>query len=740
MTKQILSHLQENKIDVFTLSELAFNLGITKKMKMEFRQAISELLLENKINKHKKKYKLISQIPLSPIVSGKKGLIEGIFDATPLSRDLSFAFVRTDQGDFFVSSEDTLNAYHNDKVAIEPFFKRGKSDYCKIAKVIDRANKELAGDIQTTGSKFIFICSNPKIHNWFEVSNATKEHLGKKVVLEVINWGNQQLSKPPVGKITEILGDSGNLDVEVLSIIRQFQLPLEFSPSQIEEAKRVSLEVTEQEIGNRIDFRNILTFTIDPSSAKDYDDAISIVKTHRGWRLYVHIADVAHYVDPSSAIFEEAIKRGNSYYFPKRVIPMLPEILSNKVCSLRPEEDKLTLTVVSDFDDQGRIIKQKLMESVIRSNIRLTYEEVDELFEGKPTDIPNDVISALNESRVLSTILSEQRRSNGYLFFDLPDVDYEYNEDGFVHLLTEADETESHKLIENFMLVANEYIAKQLTQKAPVTLYRIHDDPDPKRIDKLSDTLSHYGLKMPIKQSINHSLQALLTSMPTHEHHVVFDRMILRSLKKAEYSTKHIRHFGLAMDTYTHFTSPIRRLCDLVIHHLCKIHLLQTAKKAFTKKQLAYFAQVSSEKELVATEAERNVERIYNLSYMKSKIGDQYEGLIVNITNRVLSVRLLHIPISGILNPGVLSGDNWNYDDVALRLTNKRSGYYYQLLDKIKVQVQEVRDSVIFDLCNDEDAHIHVFQEPQGAAQQKQRKPKQHRLTKISRRTKARKR
>jgi len=721
----ILNFLQEKRIELFTLSDLAFHLGITNKTKKDFRDAVSTLIEQNKIVKHKKNYQLIHS-PLPSPIGQKKAMIEGVFDATPLAKDLSFAFVRTDQGDFFVSSEDTLNAYHMDKVMIEPFYKHGKSDYCRIVRIVARASQQLAGDIQSLGNRMIFICSNPKIHNWFEVNNPSNDLIGKKVVLEVINWGNRQLSKAPVGKVIEILGRSGDLDVEVISIIRQYQLPLEFTPEQIQEASAFDDVIGEEIIRTRHDFRDLMTITIDPAGAKDYDDAISIIKTDKGWHLYVHIADVAHYVQPDSAIFSEAIKRGNSYYFPKRVIPMLPEMLSNMVCSLRPQEDKLTLTVITDFDQKGRVLKQNLVESVIRSSARLTYEEVDDLFAGRKQAILGEIVRILNDARELSAILSSIRVNNGYLFFDLPEVEYIYNEEGYIHLLSESEETESHKLIENFMLVANEYIAKELTHKAPVTMYRIHDDPDPKRMEKLSDTLSCYGLKIPIRQSINHSIQALLASMPSHEYHVVFDRMVLRSLKKAEYSIKHIRHFGLAMDTYTHFTSPIRRLCDLVVHHLCKIHLLKTSNKHLTKKQIDLYAKAASEKELSAIEAERNVEHIYNLSYMKDKISEIYDALIVRIKNRELHIRLVNLPISGVLNPGILAGENWLFDERAMRLTNKRTGFYFQLLDKIRVQVQEVRDSVVFDLCDGKETHIHLYN---ARANEVRSRPKQWKRT-----------
>ncbi|MDZ4121004.1 MAG: VacB/RNase II family 3'-5' exoribonuclease, partial [Candidatus Cloacimonadaceae bacterium] len=506
-----------------------------------------------------------------------------------------------------------------------------------------------------------------------------------------------------------------------------------FPEEVMKAAMAVQDRIPASEIKRRKDLRDVYTFTIDPASAKDFDDAISIIKKEDGYELYVHIADVAHYVKLESVIFAEAVNRGNSYYFPKRVLPMLPEKLSNMVCSLRPDEDKLTMTVYTKFDKKGMIRKQELMETVIRSNYRLAYEEVDNLFAGDRQNLPDELIDVLYTSRDLSRLLTKFRKENGYIFFDLPEIQYEYDQEGFIKTFTLAEETESHKLIENFMLVANEYTASKLTQLSPTTMYRIHEDPDFAKIERLTNTLSHYGIKFLVRENLNKSYQALLDSLPTPEHHIVFDRMVLRSMKKAKYSTEHLRHFGLAIETYTHFTSPIRRLCDLIIHHLCKIHILKSVKETLTVTQVKHYAAVSSEKELVADEAEREIEKVYNRAYMKDNIGEKYSGLVIGVNSSGLIVRLNELPITGVLKVNASRGSRWDFKDQELRLVNRNSGYYYQLLDKVKVQVMDVSDDIYFELSQDSDAHIHTVTVKSSATAVPQKKKRYGTTNKVKR-------
>jgi ribonuclease R len=717
ITQRILSIMATSNPNGLTYGELTNSLQLNKKDKALLSEAISAMLSNGTLRKERKKFRLSKPVKTtipSPTPLNPK-LIEGIFDATPLSRNFSFAFVRTPDKDYFIGAEDTLNAYHNDVVALEPKIRRGHQEYGVIRKIVKRASEQLAGDIVKTGNRWTFVCSNPKIHNWFDVSDTMGAVEGDKVILTVTNWGSPLTSKPPVGKITEILGKSGDPHVELLAVIRQYNLPLEFPDDVINAANKLPDKIGKEVLSQRKDLRSLFTFTIDPVSAKDFDDAISILRDSKGWRLYVHIADVAHYLPIGGEIFTEAAKRGNSFYFPKKVIPMLPERLSNKICSLRPLEDKLCMTVETEFNNKGKVISQRLYESVICSDARLAYEEVDELFASSSSansaksELSPELVQALYDSRELSRLLTAKRMAAGYIYFDLPEIEYEYDTDGFVHQLSLSEETESHKLIENFMLIANEFVAERLSQLSPISMYRIHEDPDFNKLERLIETLTHYGISWVLHDSLNLSLQYLLASFPSKEYHQVFDRIVLRSMKKAKYSTEHISHFGLALQNYTHFTSPIRRLCDLIVHHLCKIYIIKSSKQHLSPSQVKLYAQIASDQEIQADQAERDIERVYSRTFMQDKIGQSFSGIVIGTSSSAVIVRLNEIPITAMMKSSDLGNGTWDYYDKEMRYVNRTTGVYYQLMDILKFTISHIDDDIYLKPADVPDAHRHVF-------------------------------
>lgn len=701
-----------------TYSEICNRTGSTKKNKASVSQMLSILMLEGKLKKERKRYALShsESRAIPPEVRNSTDqdasqrsvkLIEGIFDATSLARDRSFAFVRSADKDYFIDSEDILNAYHNDVVLIEPKTRGSRGEHAIVRRIVKRANDLIPGDISKDKNRWIFLPSNPKIHNWFEVNDLGGAEPGQKVMLSVTNWGDHLGGKMPGGKITEILGKSGDPQVELMAVIRQYRLPLQFPDDVLAEVQNIPIEPSLEDISRRKDLRQLFTFTIDPASAKDFDDAISIAPTAKGWRLWVHIADVAHYVGLNSLTFAEASVRGNSFYFPKKVIPMIPERLSNQICSLRPDEDKLVMTVETEFDRSAKVLNQRMYEAVIRSDSRLAYEEVDEYFSGANTQLSPTLKSALDMGRDLSSKLSKVRIANGYVFFDLPEIEYEYDEDGFVHRLGIAEETESHKMIENFMLVANEYTATELSKKASTSIYRIHEDPDPQKIERMAEVLDFYGIAYLEKENLNLSVQSLLSSLPNKDYHRVFDRIILRSMKKAKYSTMHIRHFGLALENYTHFTSPIRRLCDLLIHHLCKIHVIRSSKEKIRKDQITRWASVASEQELQADAAERDIEKVYGATFMKDKINEQFSGLVISTNSSGVFVRLNELPVTAMLQKDQFGKGKWEYRDREMRFVNPRSGESFELMDRVKIRVLDVSDDVYLELTGEKDSHVH---------------------------------
>ncbi|MBC8415251.1 MAG: VacB/RNase II family 3'-5' exoribonuclease, partial [Candidatus Cloacimonetes bacterium] len=517
---------------------------------------------------------------------------------------------------------------------------------------------------------------------------------GEKVVLKILNWGNRDLQKLPVGNIIEILGKAGDPEVEILSIIKQYELPLTFPENVLQELNNIHLEIPQEEIIRRTDLRKLTTITIDPASAKDFDDAVSLEKNEDEFTLYVHIADVAHYVSHSSNLFAEAVKRGNSYYFPKKVIPMLPEKISNKVCSLRPFEEKLTLTMKTVYNADFSIKSQEVVESVIKSDARFNYDEIDAHFEGEKK-IDKELVIMLDDMRKLSSALSVKNIKHGYLSLNIPETEFIFDEDGHITDLQRSRQTESHKLIENFMLVANEFVAKRLSAKP--TIYRIHEEPEEEKLVKLKKLVRNYSLKFDLGKERHIALQELLNSLPDESHHRVFDKVVLRSMKRAKYTIQNMGHFGLALQNYTHFTSPIRRICDLVVHHQIK-DKLNSQQERFDKNRLIQIAESATENEMIADEAEREVDLKNKLNFIKKHLGEEFEGIIVAIRPALMIVELDRYPVTGIVEISSLKDDYYNFMEEHMRLVGRKSGKIYKLTDNVKVFISRVDDDIYFQI------------------------------------------
>ncbi len=696
----------------YTAFQCVSSIGLRKTEQADVQSVLNELVQELFIEKIGKKYSLRSDFieeiveKEEPALKEKEAkTVTGTFDATSLAKNMSFAYVIMDDGiDIKISAEDTLNAYHRDIVEVELIKNKANRRIGIIKRIIERYSNKFVGTVDYVSKKKLFICDNLKIHNPFQISGAADNLKGKKVVIEIDNWGNRLMNQLPSGKIVEVLGDSGLPEVELLAVIRDFDLPLEFPEEVLKEALAIDGKITEADIAKRSDFRDIFTFTIDPISAKDFDDAISLEELGEGkLRLYVHIADLAHYIKLDGEIFKEALNRGNSYYFPKKVLPMLPEALSNKMCSLRPDEEKMTVTVITDFDNNGAIISQDIKESVICSNARLSYEEVDLLFEDKEHGLDENIVKTLNLMRFLSQQLYKKRVQKGYLSFDLPEVEYIFDDEGYLVDLKRSQETDSHRLIENFMLVANEFVAKRLTKLTGTTIYRIHEEPNNEDLMKIKDILKFHKISFQVDENINKTWQNVLKCLPTEEYHRVFDRMVLRSMKKAKYSTAHIAHFGLGIPTYTHFTSPIRRLCDLIVHFQLKKYEFHKALDEVGKNDLSSaavfnYAGIATKKEALADESERAMEDKTLLAFMKKKVGDEFTGIIIAFTNSAMVIELDDLPVRGIVKYMSLTDDFYELYERLKVVKGRRRGRVFKLADKVEVSVDMVTDDIYFSL------------------------------------------
>lgn len=627
-------------------------------------------------------------------------LIEATFDATSLAKGYSFGFAITDDRDYFISSEDLLDAYHGDKIQIEGYKNKSGKYYGVVRNVLERVNTTMVGNVTRYRNSYIFVCDNHKIHTSITVNSPKQDIDQMKIEIEIVNWGDKKRGRLPLGKVLSVLGEAHDPEIEVLGVIKQFDLPLEFPDKVIDEATLISDKLDAEEVNRRSDFRDVPTMTIDPISAKDYDDAISFVKDESGYTLYVHIADVGHYVRPGTEMFKEASTRGNSFYFPKRVIPMLPEHISNNICSLRPEEDKLTVSVVTKLSSTFKILEQHAVESVINSDARLNYAEIDKFFETGELDQTDEVKEMLTESLKLSKALSAKLIKNGYINFKLPDVEYIYDDEGHLESILESEETDSHKLIENFMLLANEYVATFLKAKAKTTIYRVHELPDPDRIESLAKLLNFYGHKMTFDGTLNHSIQQLLKSFEGTFEEKVFNKMILRTMKKALYTVKHDIHFGLSIKNYTHFTSPIRRLSDLVIHLQLKSFLGNDGHK-FASNTLVTLAETASEQEVLSDEAAREILNKMVQYFMKDRVGMEFEAVITGMNKSNMFATLLQYPITGVIKLSSIPGDYYTFDEQKMFMNGKRRKGVFKLAQKINIRVAAVTDDIYYEVMMD---------------------------------------
>ncbi len=567
-----------------------------------------------------------------------KGLIvseKGRFDALALMKGHQFGFVITESDHIMINLEDTLGSFHNDIVEVQVTGAKRKGKVGKIIRIIERGRGVLVGTVAKLGNQAMLTGIGGHFHRDAQITNPEIANAGDKVVASVSFWGDLELY--PRVKITEVLGRSGDIQTEILSVIHSYELPLEFKDELVKEAENLSKNFDiEEDIKGRKDLRGLHTFTIDPASAKDFDDAVSVkVNTNGEYELFVHIADVSHFVKPGSSLFAEALSRGNSYYFPKRVIPMLPKIISNSLCSLRPDEDKYTITVRSVFDKNFEILEQSVFKSVIRSNVRFNYEQVDEIFE---KGILEGVAKEDKDALLLADRLSKGyfKKRKKYIQFSLPETEFEFDEDGQPINLLRSQETDSHKLIENFMLIANEYVAKFLSSKT--SIYRVHEPPEYADIQKVKKELEQNNVEVPAYKNSTEFYQRTLERLDSDDEKRTFERKILRSMKRAEYSLKNSHHFGIGIDFYTHFTSPIRRICDLGIHLLLKNEIK-------SDKVLKKIVQNANEKEQIATNAENDVQKLYYLQFMKKRLGNEYKATIVDIKRNVVKLELVKYPV-----------------------------------------------------------------------------------------------
>ena len=513
---------------------------------------------------------------------------------------------------------------------------------------------------------------------------------GELAVARITRWPTE--SEPAAGELIEVLGDRDLPGVDLLILKRKYTLPDTFPATVEAEAVRWGRDVPPQAYAERETFFDHRVFTIDGVDAKDFDDAVSLEKRPGGgWRLGVHIADVSHYVEEGSALDQEALSRGTSVYLKSAVIPMLPFALSDHLCSLVPNQVRLTLTCLMDIDSDGRIIDSRICESAIKSSVRFTYEAVEAILKGETlADVPVEIHADVLEMNRLALILRKRRFARGSLDFDFPEPDVQFDAHGRPTSIQTKMRLESHKLIEDFMLAANESVATQMST-GPF-IYRVHESPDPAKIEKLSQTLRAIGMVVPKKLAEGEpaGLQQILTlcqGMPTER---LVESLTLRSLKQAVYSAINKGHFGLASKCYTHFTSPIRRYPDLLVHRLIRMSLRHEKSRLPVKEQIEKIAAIalkSSKRERLAVDAEREYFDVLKVRLMQEHVGDEFEGVISSVTNFGFFVQLREHFVEGLVRLANIKQDFFIFDELRMSLRGRRTGLTFQLGQSVRVKL-----------------------------------------------------
>ena len=602
-------------------------------------------------------------------------------------------FLPDDGGEpILIAERNSAHAMDGDKVKVFFFPKRKhRMIEAEVVEILERSNDTFVGTLSINKSYAFLLTESRRLANDIFIP---KDKLkggknGDKAVVKVTEWPAE--FKNPIGEVIDVLGPSGDNNAEMHAILAEFGLPYVYPKKVVAAAEKISTEISAEEIAKREDFRNVLTFTCDPADAKDFDDALSIRKTENGlWEVGVHIADVTHYVEEGGIIDKEALNRATSVYLVDRTIPMLPEKLCNNLCSLRPDEDKLAYSVIFEFDEDAYVRNSRIVHTIIRSNRRFCYEEVQAIIENQQGEFVDEIL-VLDK---MAKKLRERRFKNGAVNFDRVEVKFNIDENGKPLSVYFKESKDANKLIEEFMLLANRTVAEKIgkvgkDKKAKTFVYRVHDLPDPEKLDNLSQFISRFGYKLRTsgsKNDITKSLNKLLNDVRGKKEENLIETISVRAMMKAYYSTNNIGHYGLAFEYYTHFTSPIRRYPDMMVHRLLTRYLEEDGRSANLKKYEGMCEQ-SSKMEEVAAQAERASIKYKQVEFMSDKIGQVFEGVISGISDWGIYVELNETKCEGLVPMRDLDDDYYEFDEKNYCLRGRRDHHVYQLGDALKVKI-----------------------------------------------------
>ena len=685
MKKEVKAFFKNHPSSKLKSNELARKFGISEEHAYaELKHVLYSLTEEEFLEKQGKRYYL-KQIGSDKLIGTLQIVGEGDYGFVIL-KDKSFK-------DIFVTGKNFKTAFDGDLVEVVfVSAKRGKSLEGEVVNVVERKRSEIVGTLQKSNSFYFVQPDDYKIHRdiYIAANKLGNAKVGDKVVIENIEWKSSQLN--PEGQIKEILGKAGSYDAEISAIARQFGLSYKFPKSVLNETELISEVIAQAEVKKRLDLRDKNIFTIDPDDAKDFDDAVSIEILQNGnFQVGIHIADVSHYVRKGSAIFEEALKRGTSVYLVGKVIPMLPEKLSNQICSLVPSEDRLTFSVIAELTPKGKVASYEIHKSVIKSKRRFTYDEVQKIIESKEGDFCDEIIKLNN----ISKTLRDNRNKKGSINFFTPEVVFKLDKFGKPVDILIKEIRESHNLIEELMLLANQIIAEHIklksNTKAVPFVYRVHDLPDKEKIVEFARFVKSLGYHFdPNSANKSKQFQILLDEVKGTEEEAVINEIAIRSMAKAVYTTKNIGHYGLGFRYYTHFTSPIRRFPDLVVHNLINNYNTGKTEKNLSLEELEEICNHASAQERNAVNAERLSVKLKQIEYLKVKVGEEFHGVVSGITHFGIFIELSQNLAEGLIRMRDMEDDYYIFDEKNYAILGRRTGKRIRLGDKVNVKLIRV--------------------------------------------------